>query len=246
VPVRRGRVRPWAIFANFSRPAISSPQRVCFAPRLRSRCALVWNISLGVFDGRRCARPQPRRFRIVALPTVDRHPSKCKLHRDSSRCWPPPHHVTADRSASARWASRSWPRCSILSGMSARIPKARFGELVGKRSRAACEQLLAAAQLHNWHRTYGHRPTRSWPARRGRVRCCLRWTSFAHAHSSRLTRDHVPAGGGYIANIETVARQLATPRDRLRLRLAVTTHSPRVHARRIERHPHGLALAPSG
>jgi hypothetical protein len=40
-----------AIFANFSSPASFSRQRVCFAPRLRSRCALNWNISLGVFDG---------------------------------------------------------------------------------------------------------------------------------------------------------------------------------------------------
>ena len=48
------------------------------------------------------------------------------------------------------------------------------------------------------------------------------------------------------ANIETVARQLATPRDRLGCHLSVTSHTPRVHVRRLERRPPDLARAATG
>lgn len=86
-----------------------------------------------------------------------------------------------------------YARCFDSLRMSGTIRKARSGELVGKRPRVVCEQFLAAAQAPTTSTVeMVVASTRSWPARRGRVRC-LGSASFAHALPSRLTCNQVPA-----------------------------------------------------
>lgn len=121
------------------------------------------------------------------------------------RCNPSSRHCQQIRLRDGRVARGA--RCFDSLRMSRELQRRDLGELVGRATQSRLRAAFCrrpASTIGN--RIYGHRPTRSWPSRRGRVRCCLRWgqlRSCAFIAFDPLTM--VPVGGGGPASRRSVA-----------------------------------------